>query len=273
MRRTATLLALAVALLASVTTPAEAQRFGFGRTNTRVRPGDGLPDIPGPFTYCRLAYNSVARDGSGNGWTTDFPDADRNLMIRLPQLTKMRVSRWSHGEEGFAVLQLGEPEIYECPMLMATDVGELGFREEDAEILRDYLLKGGFFWADDFWGSRAWSLFSAEIQNVLPEFPLVELDPEHPLFTQLYIIPEVPQIPSANSWNGSRSTSEMGRDSEHASMWAMTDETGRILVLITHNTDISDGWERENYSSDYFYTFSPSAYAVVVNVLLWTMTH
>ncbi len=273
MPRIAHLLVLAAALLTSMPASLEAQRFGYGRTGTRVRPGDGLPDIPGPFTYCRLAYSSVARDGSGNGWTTDFPDADRNLMIRLPQLTKLRVSRWSHGEEGFAVLQLGEPEIYECPMLMATDVGELGFNNEDAAILRDYLLKGGFFWADDFWGSRGWLRFSAEIQRVLPEYPLVELGPEHPIFNQLYIIPEVPQIPSANSWNNSRSTSELGRDSEHASMWAMTDETGRILVLVTHNTDISDGWERENWSSDYFYTFSPPAYAVVINVLLWTMTH
>jgi hypothetical protein len=264
----------ATALLADAG-PVEAQRFGYGRSNTRVRPGDGLPDVSsGSFTYCRLAYYSVRRDGSGNGWTTDFPDADRNLMVRLPQLTTMKVSRWSHGEEGFAVLQMGEPEIYECPMLMATDVGELGFNADDAAILRDYLLKGGFFWADDFWGSAGWSHFSAEIQRVLPEYPLVELNAEHPLFNQLYVIPEVPQIPSANSWRGSGgSTSELGRDSERASMWAMMDESGRILVLITHNTDISDGWERENYSSDYFYTFSPSAYAVVINVLLWVMSH
>jgi hypothetical protein len=274
MIRTSCLAALAAGtLLASAPASADAQRFGYGRTNTRVRPGDGLPDVPGSFTYCRLAYFSVRRDGSGNGWTTDFPDADRNLMIRLPQLTTMKVSKWSYGEQGFAVLQMAEPELYECPMIMATDVGELGFSNDDASILRDYLLKGGFFWADDFWGSAGWSHFSSEIQRVLPEYRLEELDAEHPLFNQLYIIPEVPQIPSANSWNGSRSTSELGRDSEHASMWAMRDQTGRILVLITHNTDISDGWERENYSSDYFYTFSPSAYAVVINVLLWTMTH
>jgi len=274
MPRNALVLLFAAALSALGADAVDAQRFGGGRTNTRVRAGDGLPDVmPGAFTYCRLAYYSVRSDGSGNGWTTDFPDADRNLMIRLPQLTKLRVSRWSHGEEGFAVLQLSEPDIYKCPMLMATDVGELGFSSTDAGILRDYLLKGGFFWADDFWGSAGWAHFSREIQRVLPEYRLEELDPEHPLFNQLYIIPEVPQIPSANSWNGSGRTSELGRDSEHPSMWAMQDENGRILVLITHNTDISDGWERENYSSDYFYRFSPSAYAVVINVLLWTMSH
>jgi hypothetical protein len=274
MQRTGLLLVMAAALSVIVPDAVEAQRFGRGRSGTRVQPGDGLPDVPGSFTYCRLFYYSVRSDGSGNGWTTDFPDADRNLMVRLPQLTSMNVSRWSYGEQGFAVLDINEPEIYECPMLMATDVGELGFSPDDAAIMRDYLLKGGFFWADDFWGSAGWNHFSSEIQRVLPEYRLEELDPEHPLFNQLYIIPEVPQIPSANSWNSSGGrTSELGPDSERPSMWAMQDENGRILVLVTHNTDISDGWERENYSSDYFYTFSPSAYAVVINVLLWTMTH
>jgi hypothetical protein len=56
-------------------------------------------------------------------------------------------------------------------------------------------------------------------------------------------------------------------------MWAISEEDGRIAVLVTHNTDISDGWEREAYSSEYFYSFSPSAYAVAVNVLLWAMSH
>ena len=93
---------VATATLLSVVEPVEAQRFGFGRSNTRVQPGDGLPDKPGAFTYCRLAYYSVRRDGSGNGWQTDFPDADRNLMIRLSQLTTIKGSSWSHGEEGFA---------------------------------------------------------------------------------------------------------------------------------------------------------------------------
>ena len=59
--------------------------------------------------------------------------------------------------------------------------------------LREYLRRGGLIWADDFWGSAGWSHFSTEIQRVLPEYPLVELNPEHPLFNQLYVIPEVPQ--------------------------------------------------------------------------------
>ena len=266
---------IAAGLLASVR-PAEAQRrYGrFGGMQSRVRLGSGLPDIPGSFTFCRLAYMSVRRDGSGNGWSTDFPEAERNVLTRIGELTTTHISRWSHGELGYAVVRATDPEIYECPFVMATDVGELGFLPEEIDALRDYLFKGGFLWADDFWGSRGWSHFSDQIRRLLPEFQLVELTPEHPLFTQLYIIPEVPQIPSINSWRSSGgSTSEMGSDSARPSMWAVSDEDGRILVLITHNTDISDGWEREAYDDRYFYLFSPEAYAVAVNVLLWTMSH
>ena len=52
----------------------------------------------------------------------------------------------------------------------------------------------------------------------------------------------------------------------------MIDDDERILVLITHNTDISDGWEREAYDDRYFVDFSPNAYAIAMNVVLWAMT-
>ena len=272
MHRIALILTLAAAGWLSSATPAEAQRFG--GMPSRVRLGMGLPDRPGSFTFCRLAYMSVRRDGSGNGWTTDFPEAERNMLTRIAELTTTRISKWSHGEPGYAIVRATDPELYQCPFVMATDVGELGFTGEELDAMRDYLSKGGFFWADDFWGTAGWAHFSSQIQRLFPDRPLVELTPAHPLFTQLYIITEVPQIPSWNSWRSNgRSTSELGRDSAIPSMWAISDEAGRILVLVTHNTDISDGWERERYDDNYFLEFSPPAYAVAVNVLLWAMSH
>lgn len=270
--RMALLFIFAVAGLLSTAEPAEAQRFQ--SRYSRVRLGDGLPDRPLGFTFCRLAYRSVRRDGSGSGWDTDFPEAEMNLLSRLPELTTTRVSEWSHGEPGYAIVRPTDPELYQCPFLMATDVGELGFDAEEGAAIRDYLLKGGFLWADDFWGSAAWRQFSTEIQRVLPDFSIVDLPPDHPLFSSLYRVSDVPQIPSINRWrsNGG-STSELGFDSRNPSLRAILDDDGRILVLITHNTDISDGWEREAYDSRYFLEFSSRAYAVAMNVLVWVMSH
>jgi hypothetical protein len=42
---------------------------------------------------------------------------------------------------------------------------------------------------------------------------------------------------------------------------------------MTHNTDVSDSWEREGEDPNYFSTFSVDGYAVAVNVLLHAMTH
>lgn len=273
MQRIALILA-SVALLASAP-DAEAQRY-YGSRGTRVQLGDGIPDVPGGFTFCRLAFQSVRRLQSGRGWTTDFPEADRNLMTRLSELTTTPIAMWEHGEPGFVPVRATDPELYQCPFLMATHVGELGFAEDEVEALRDYLLKGGFLWADDFWGSRSWDWFEAEIRRVLPEFDIVDLPLDHPLLGLVYNVTEIPQIPSINRWGGSgesSSTSELGADSAVPHMRAIFDTSGQLLVLITHNTDISDGWEREGYDPSYFALFSPDAYAIAVNVTVWIMTH
>jgi hypothetical protein len=46
-----------------------------------------------------------------------------------------------------------------------------------------------------------------------------------------------------------------------------------LIVLMTHDTDIADAWEREGEDVRFFYQFSPEGYAVGLNVLLYAMTH
>jgi hypothetical protein len=53
----------------------------------------------------------------------------------------------------------------------------------------------------------------------------------------------------------------------------IADEHGRLMVLMVHNTDLPDPWEREGEDKDYFYRFSPDAYAVGINILLYAMSH
>jgi len=51
---------------------------------------------------------------------------------------------------------------------MMTEVGSIFIYPEEAAALRDYLLKGGFLWADDFWGENAWYVWESQIRKVLP---------------------------------------------------------------------------------------------------------
>jgi hypothetical protein len=91
----------------------------------------------------------------------------------------------------------------------------------------------------------------------------------------LYNVDEVPQVPSIQFWlqNGRRYTSERGSESATAHFRGIFDEEGRPLVLMTHNTDIADGWEREGEDEDFFYTFSPESYALGINIVLYSMSH
>lgn len=233
-----------------------------------------LPDVPGGFTFCRLRYTQTRREQRGQGWRTDYPNADRNLTIRLSQLTTTAPSAWSDGEPGFAIVSAVDPELFRCPFLFSSDVGTLTFSEEEVVNLRAFLQKGGFLWADDFWGTPAWRHWSEQIQRVFPEFPIEDLPLEHPLFSIVYHVQEIPQIPSIQYWreSGGR-TSELGAQSATPRLRAIRDDTGRILVLMSHNTDIADGWEREGEDYGFFARFSPEAYALGTNILVWMMTH
>ncbi len=115
--------------------------------------------------------------GYGGGWRVDYPRADINLSIRLSELTKTRISRQPDGEPNHLVMDLTDPAIFNCPFIMMTEVGAAYIGPAEAEHLREYLLKGGFLWADDFWGSYAWEHWAGELAKVLPpdEYPISDL--------------------------------------------------------------------------------------------------
>ena len=159
---------------------------------------------------------------------------------------------------------------------MMTEVGRAYISPEEAAKLREYLKKGGFLWADDFWGSYAWEHWSQEIGKVLPpnEYKIFELPKDHPLFRQHFQISKVPQIASINFWMGSGGgTSERYEDSAVPHAMGIADSQGRLMVLMTHNTDFGDSWEREADDPNYFYQFSVDGYAFGINVLLYALSH
>ena len=279
MRRIASALVVALLLAGSL---AEAQR-GFRGGRGRFGSESGAPpkfatetDFDGKFHLCRLMYQQVRQQNLGMGWGTDYPYAEINLSIRLSELTKTTVSFDGARSPNHLVVRPTDDTLFQCPMVIASDPGSAGFSPEDADRLRQYLDKGGFLWVDDFWGTYAWESFASEIAKVLPpgEFPIKDLTPDHAIFRTLFPIAQIPQVPSLNFWRGSGGeTSEMGADSDQAHMAAITDQHGRIMVLMTHNTDIADSWEREGDDPQFFYHFSPNGYAVGLNSVLYALTH
>jgi hypothetical protein len=228
----------------------------------------------GRFHYCRAVYRANPR-GDGGSWLTDYPLADIDLSIRLSELTKIAVSFDGPGQPRHLIVRLTDDELFQCPVIIMQEVGRLLFSAEDADRLRTYLLKGGFLWVDDFWGSYAWQVWETEIRKVFPatEYQIVDLPGDHALFHTMFDLEGVPQIPGIGTWLAGRGTSERGADSAEVHARAITDQQGRVMVFMTHNTDVSDSWEREGEDPQYFYQFSIDGYRVAVNALLYTMTH
>jgi len=273
MRKRLALACLAVVVASFIV---HAQGFGWGR---RLRSPPRFPtadSFDGGYTFCRGIFESDRPEPGGSGWSTDYPDADINFSIRLSELTKTRVSKQPNGVPNHLTVRLTDDALFTCPMIEMEDVGTMRLTEVEQVRLREYLLKGGFVYVDDFWGDYAWDQWVEEIGKVLPprEYPIIDLTPDHPLFRMMFTVPKLPQIPAISHWRRSGGgTSERGEESAIPDIRGISDGNGRLMVVMTHDTDISDSWEREGEDPRFFYQFSPEGYAVGINIVMYAMTH
>ena len=223
------------------------------------------------FTFVRIDYTSVRRYRTrGNGWGTDFPDAELNLSWRLQQMTSMKVN------PDPVQLELSEKELFDYPFIYIVEPGSLLFHESEVIALRKYLLSGGFLMVDDFWGEDEWENFYEQIKRVFPDREPEELQLDHPVFHTVFDLKEKPQIPSINWVRRAQETGETWErhDAQEVHIKAIYDDQKRMMVIICHNTDLGDGWEREGEDPYYFKEFSEKkAYPLGINILFYAMTH
>jgi hypothetical protein len=229
----------------------------------------GLPDKALGFTFCRLRYRNIRR-ARKSGWGDDYPQADYNFMVRLAELTRTTISRWDNGYPGFANVTAMDPDLFRCPYLRMQNAANYDFTFEETERMRDYLLKGGFLWIDDNWDPD-FDYIRPNLMRILPGAKIVDLPVEHPMFSILYRITTLPQIPSLGSWLRTHQDSENGPSTVH--YYGVFDDHDRLAMLVSMNSDVSDSWEREGDNRAYFEAFAGKGYALGVNVAVWVMTH
>ena len=264
---------IAAIIVMAATSVAAAQFFG---GFSRVPPRPPTVDSFGHgFVFCRGIYTSGRREAGGSGWTTDYPDAERNFSIRLSELTKTRtIKQPASSDPEYVVVRLTDKELFKCPYLLMEDAGTMALNDREIASFRDYLLKGGFVFVSDTWGEYAREQFDEEIGRVLPPatYPIVNLPLSHPIWRTQFQMDEVPQMPSIQAWRRTGGATDRGV-TDPVDPRAIADERGHLMVVMIHNSDIPDGWEREGEDPEYFYRFSPHAYATGINVLLYAMTH
>src|SRR5262245_1807605 len=246
-------LALAFALvmgLAALSLAAQSTILTNGR-NLQVPINHGLPDKLLGFTYCRLRYQNIRR-ARKSGWGDDYPQADFNLMVRLSELTKTRISRWNNGDPGFANVTPMDPDLFKCPFVRMQNAANYDFTPDETARLRDYLLKGGFLWIDDNWDPD-FEYIRPNLERILPDGEIVDLPLDHPMFSTVFRFDRLPQIPSLGSWARTGETSEIGPSTVH--YYGVFDNEHRLVALVSMNSDVSDSWEREGDNAAYFEVF------------------
>ena len=249
-----------------------------------------LGDIPLPSGYREPAEWAFARllfPGGGPGvdgyypryqgdyrlglslWTQDFPRADRHFSEAVRRLTRIHVRPVEQ------VVDLDEGDAFDWPWLYAVQVGEWGLTAGQAAGLREYLLRGGFFFADDFHGDFERRIFEETMKRVFPGANIEEIPDSDALFHAVYDLDERYQIPGwahlgAGFKNPIHST---GPDDGRGAHWyGIYDAKGRMMTLMAYNSDVGDAWE---WADDARYPEPVADFAIRlgVNSAAYAMTH
>ncbi len=227
------------------------------------------------FTFARLRYNSAYGYGwgrRGGRWLTDYPDADLNFSYRLQQLTSLEVN-----PKG-VVVDIDAEQLRHYPFIYMIEPGNIHLTDDEARILREYLMNGGFLMVDDFWGYQEWDTFHIALKQIFPERDFEELGLDHPIFSivfQLKVKPQIPSVGHAMAGRAQGITHEWNKPgSEDVHYRAVFDDKRRMMMMICHNTDLGDGWEEEGTDPWYFREFSEKyAYPLGINILFYALTH
>ena len=227
----------------------------------------------GEWTFARLMYPPGPNDGyrgrfDGDWrlglslWTQDFPRADRNLAQAVRRLTRIQ----ARSVEQAVNLEDGD-EVFNWPWLYAVQTGEWGLTPAEGKVLREYLLRGGFFMADDFHGTEEWEVFERSMKLVFPDRPIVEIPDSDPIFHTIFDLDDRFQIV------GAEHLLEGSKNGGKVAHWrGIYDDKGRIMVAITFNSDVGDSWE---WAGDprYPQKYSEMGIRLGVNYIVYAMTH
>jgi hypothetical protein len=222
------------------------------------------------FTFVRVKYAHSPNE-SGRSWHADYPDADFYFSWRLQQLTSLQVN------PNPMVLELTDPRLNDYPFLFLSAPQSVNFTEEEVKALRRYLLNGGFMMCDEFFGTLQWALFYPQLKRLFPEFEPSELPLSHEIFHNVYNLERFPQVTAIHFWQRQRITYHpvRGTEIDHAPhFFGIRDSAGRMMMLICHNNDIQDGWEREGEDREFFERFSvQQSYPMGINIITYALTH
>jgi hypothetical protein len=229
-------------------------------------PVEDPPDAfrKGEFALGRLRYRSPLDRGRAPyyRWGIDANKGDRIFIGLLQRLTRIDVAPIE------TIIDASSDQMFDHPWLFAVSVGDWELAPAEAERLRKYFDRGGFMLVDDFHNEQEWAIFMDGMRQINPAVEVIEIPDGHQAFHAVFDLKERIRVPGANVVHGSG----IERRGTVPHWRAVLDQKGRIMVAISFNIDIGDGWEFADVP-DYPERFSSEAIRLGINYAIYAMTH
>lgn len=214
------------------------------------------------FTFVRLQYRGKLTQLSN--WEVDYPASDRNFIYQLRKQTSIDVAPDSIS------IPVWSEDLFDYPFAYILEVGSMRLSEAEANILREYLLRGGFIFVDDFHGGLEWKWFYTEFKKIFPNREPVDIPVSHPIFRCFYKIEKLIQIPGLRALFSGQTYERY--DGHPARYMGVFDDKGRLMMMICFNSDLGDAWE---HAAESFYPkeYSNIALKIGINAVIYSLTH
>jgi len=219
------------------------------------------PRVESRFTFARIRFTSTMMqifgremgDWAGPPWGHDWPRSEEHLMKILAEVTRLDVNPGGH------IISFQSDECFKYPIAYLCEVGFLQLSEEEARRMAEYLLRGGFLIVDDFRGPRELNNFKQQLKQVFPDRLLEEIPRTHPIWKSFYDISDLSIVPPYSQFLIPQ-------------YLGMSDDNGRLMMVVDYNNDISDYWE---WSDDPIMPIESTneAYKYGVNYIMYALTH
>ena len=245
-------------IVAAAAALAQRSRDPFYGRNRIYEAPPNAGDFSNQITFARIRFDPGAYAGAhigdgGQPWSHDYPEAGRNLMKIISELSKADVTL----DTNEPIFAFDDPALFKYPFAYLAEVGFMILSDKELAGMREYCLRGGFLIVDDFREEHLEN-FVDHLNRAFPESEIKELDLSHPIFNCFFSIKTLDV--------------NFGYRGAKPKFFGLEDKTGRLMMVINSHNDISDYWQWSNNP------FAPieehnEAYKFGVNYLVYSLTH
>lgn len=195
----------------------------------------------GEFRIARIQYRG------GGDWYND-PSALTNLIRFAKEHLPVPIS------EEYDDIQIGSRDLHDYPFATLTGHGSIVVNEAEVSNIRSWLDNGGFLYIDDDYGLDEYA--RELISRIYPDEELIELPFDHPLYNQVFPMPE--GLPKIHEHDGLPPQGfAVFRD-------------GRMVIFYSYETNLMDGWAYDVHDNPEQIT--DDALQMGVNLLVYALT-